>query len=348
MISVVVPVYNEKEGLRQLQAELTAITAEAHLDVEVLYVDDGSRDGSWEVITELAARHPWVHGIRFRRNFGKAAALSAGFTAARGDLILTMDSDLQDDAKEIPRFLAAMDQGLDVVSGWKRVRHDPWHKVLPSRVFNWMVSWLTAVPLHDHNCGMKSYRAEIFREVRLYGELHRFIPVLAAARGYRVGEIEIQHRPRRFGRSKYGMRRFVKGFLDLLTVKFLTGFGQRPQHLLGTIGLVSFALGALGMLFLSITWIINAYQPGSYPPLHERPLLIYSVAALLLGAQMMSIGFLAELITAYQSRDEDSYSISEQTGPGPWTGLPEPRPASTASPALPAAHVIPPVTHEPR
>ena len=159
---------------------------------------------------------------------------------------------------------------------------------------------------------MKCYRAPIFREVRLYGELHRFIPVLAAARGYTVGEIEINHRPRRFGRSKYGVRRFVKGFLDLLTVKFLTGFGQRPQHLLGTIGLVSFALGALGMVYLGTTWIINLAQPGAFLPLHERPLLIYSVAALLLGAQMMSIGFLAELITAYQGRDEDSYSIAEQ------------------------------------
>src|SRR5438874_8016880 len=236
MISVVVPVYNEKESLPQLQAELTAITAEAHLDVEVLFVDDGSRDGSWEVIQELAHRHSWVHGIRFRRNFGKAAALSAGFRAAHGEIVLTLDADLQDDPKEIPRFLAELDTGLDVVSGWKKIRHDPWHKVWPSRVFNALVSRLTGVGLHDHNCGMKCYRAEVFREIRLYGELHRLIPVLAAARGFRVGEIVINHRPRKFGHSKYGVRRFVKGFLDLLTVKFLTGFGQRPQHLLGSLG----------------------------------------------------------------------------------------------------------------
>jgi hypothetical protein len=176
-----------------------------------------------------------------------------------------------------------------------------------------MVSWVTGVHLHDHNCGMKCYRAEVFQEIRLYGELHRFIPVLAAARGYRVGEIAINHRPRKFGRSKYGVRRFIKGFLDLLTVKFLTGFGQRPQHLLGSLGLVSFLLGSLGLVYLGISWIIRLWYPEWSDPLHQRPLLIYCVAALLLGAQMMSIGFLAELITAYQSRDEDAYSIAERT-----------------------------------
>jgi glycosyltransferase involved in cell wall biosynthesis len=312
MISIVIPVYNEKESLKILHGEIDAVS-QANLDLEVLFVDDGSQDGSWEVIRELAANDKRVRGIRFRRNFGKAAALSAGFREIRGNPVITIDGDLQDDPKGIPFFLVALEQGLDVVSGWKRVRHDPWHKVLPSRVFNYLVSQLMGVRLHDHNCGMKCYRAEIFREVRLYGELHRFIPVLAAARGYKVGEIEIEHRPRRFGHSKYGMRRFVKGFLDLLTVKFLTGFGQRPQHLLGTIGLMAFATGVLGMGYLGVTWLINVARPGSFPPLHERPLLTYSVAALLLGAQMMSIGFLAELITAYQGRDEDSYSIADRT-----------------------------------
>jgi dolichol-phosphate mannosyltransferase len=312
MISIVIPVYNEKESLEILLAEIDAVGRQANLELEILFVDDGSTDGSWEVIRSLTDKDVRVRAIRFRRNFGKAAALAAGFRHVKGGLVFTLDGDLQDDPQAIPLFLVAMEKGLDVVSGWKRVRHDPWHKVFPSRVFNFLVSWLTGVWLHDHNCGMKCYRSQIFREVRLYGELHRFIPVLAAARGYKVGEIEINHRPRRFGRSKYGVRRFVKGFLDLLTVKFLTGFGQRPQHLLGTIGLVSFALGALGMGYLGITWIINLAYPGSFLPLHERPLLIYSVAALLLGAQMMSIGFLAELITAYQGRDEDSYSIAER------------------------------------
>ena len=323
MISVVIPVFNEKDSLRELHGELVKVAAENRLELEVWFIDDGSSDGSWGVIRELAGECPAVHGLRFRRNFGKAAALSAGFRAARGAIILTLDADLQDDPSEIPRFLAALGGGLDVVSGWKRKRYDPWHKVWPSRVFNWMVSRLTGVRLHDHNCGMKCYRAEVFREVRLYGELHRFIPVLAAARGFKVGELEINHRPRKFGRSKYGVRRFVKGFLDLLTVKFLTGFGQRPQHLLGTIGLASFLLGNLGLVYLGITWIINFFFEESarpFRPLHQRPMLIYAVAALLLGAQMMSIGFLAELITAYQGRDEDSYSIAEQTPPPPERG----------------------------
>ena len=325
MISLVIPVYNEEESLKLLYEEIMAVAAQEDLVVEVVFVDDGSRDGSWTVIGELARQNGNVRGVRFRRNFGKAAALSAGFRAAHGDVILTLDADLQDDPAEIPRFLAALAVGeetsghrrtgpLDVVSGWKRRRLDPWHKVWPSRVFNRLVSWLTGVYLHDHNCGMKCYRAEVFREVRLYGELHRFIPVLAEARGFRIGEIEINHRVRRFGRSKYGVRRFVKGFLDLLTVKFLTGFGQRPQHMLGSIGIVSFVLGALGMTWLLVTWIINHFNPGAFPPLHQRPLLIYSLGAVLLGAQMMSIGFLAELITAYSSREEDSYSIAERVG----------------------------------
>src|SRR5215831_18773330 len=201
MISVVIPVYNERDSLSQLHAEIAAVAAEACLDLEVVFVDDGSTDDSWAVIAELAKKHPWTRGLRFRRNFGKAAALSAGFKSANGDVIMTLDADLQDDPKEIPRFLEALGTGLDVVSGWKKVRLDPWHKTLPSKVFNALVGWLTGVRLHDHNCGFKCYRAEVLREVRLYGELHRFVPVLAAARGFKVGEIAVDHRPRRFGRS---------------------------------------------------------------------------------------------------------------------------------------------------
>jgi dolichol-phosphate mannosyltransferase len=313
MISVVVPIYNENESLGQLCQEIFAVAGNASLDLEVILIDDGSTDGSWLAIQNFAAKDCRVHGIRFRRNFGKAAALSAGFRHSRGDLVITLDGDLQDDPAEIPSLLAEMTKGYDVVSGWKRSRHDPWHKTLPSRVFNQLVSRMTGVHLHDHNSGVKCYRREVFREVRLYGELHRFIPVLAAARGFRVGEIEVRHRPRLHGRSKYGVRRFVKGFLDLLTVKFLTGFGQRPQHLLGSIGLASFAGGCIGLLYLTYTWIVRLWNESAYLPLHERPLLIYSVAALLLGGQMISIGFLAELITAYQSREEFGYSIAELT-----------------------------------
>jgi glycosyltransferase involved in cell wall biosynthesis len=236
MISAVIPVYNEAESLDELHRELSEVAAAHQYDLEVIFIDDGSTDGSWETIERLAADDPRIRGIRFRRNFGKAAALTAGFSEAQGRIDLTLDADLQDDPAEIPNFLSQMQEGLDVVSGWKKVRHDPWHKVGPSRIFNWLVGYMTGVKLHDHNCGFKCYRREIFDEVRLYGEMHRFVPVLAAARGWRVGEIVVQHRARKFGQSKYGFRRFVKGFLDLLTVYFLTGYGQRPQHLLGTLG----------------------------------------------------------------------------------------------------------------
>jgi glycosyltransferase involved in cell wall biosynthesis len=313
MISVVVPIYNEEESLGQLCEEILAVARNSDLDLEVVLIDDGSRDASWLKIQSLTARDGRVRGIRFRRNFGKAAALSAGFGHSRGELVITLDGDLQDDPAEIPSLLSEMSKGFDVVSGWKRSRHDPWHKTLPSWVFNHLVSGMTGVHLHDHNSGVKCYRREVFREIRLYGELHRFIPVLAAARGFRVGEIEVRHRPRLHGHSKYGVRRFVKGFLDLLTVKFLTGFGQRPQHLLGSIGLASFAAGCIGLLYLTYTWVVRLWNESAYLPLHERPLLIYSVAGLLLGGQMISIGFLAELITAYQSREEKGYSIAELT-----------------------------------
>ncbi len=203
----------------------------AHLGepIEIIFVDDGSTDGSWTTIRDLAGRDPGVSGIRFRRNFGKAAALTAGLRAAKGDLILMIDADLQDDPAEIPRMLAKLREGFDVVNGWKRRRLDPWHKVYPSRVFNATVSAIMGLKLHDHNCGLKLFRSEVAGEIRLYGELHRFIPVLAHARGFRVTEVTVNHRPRRFGHSKYGVRRFARGFLDLLTVKFLTGFGERPS-----------------------------------------------------------------------------------------------------------------------
>ncbi len=312
-LSIVIPVYNEAESLRVLYGELDEVARANGYQLDLIFVDDGSTDASWKTIRDLAAVDRNVHGMRFRRNFGKAAALSAGFRAAKGEKVMTLDADLQDDPHEIPRFLQQMEK-FDVVSGYKQMRHDPWHKVYPSRVFNWLVSSLTGVKLHDHNCGMKCYRREIFDEVRLYGELHRFVPVLAAARGFTVGELVINHRPRKFGQSKYGFRRFVKGFLDLLTVKFLTGFGQRPQHMLGTVGICSFIVGLLGLIYLLIYWVITQVAPNpNWPALHDRPVLIYALGALLMGGQFMSIGFLAELITAYQGRDEDTYSVAERT-----------------------------------
>jgi glycosyltransferase involved in cell wall biosynthesis len=315
MLSIVIPVYNEAESLEDLHRELTEVANAEGYDLDIIFIDDGSTDQSWSVIGRLAAADARVRGIRFRRNFGKAAALSAGFSHARGDLVMTLDADLQDNPCEIPRFLAAIQNDLDVVSGWKRLRHDPWQKVFPSRIFNALVSKLTGVELHDHNCGMKCYRREIFDEVHLYGELHRFVPVLAASRGYRVGEIEINHRPRKFGRSKYGFKRFIKGFLDLLTVKFLTGFGQRPQHILGATGLVSFVTGALILFYLACYWIISRMNVGiEVLNLSDRPIVLYAIALLIMGGQLMSIGFLAELFIAFHSPRIKTYSISEQVG----------------------------------
>ncbi|MFM7592716.1 MAG: glycosyltransferase family 2 protein [Isosphaeraceae bacterium] len=249
MISVVIPLCNEEESLRELHGQLVGVLSGRPGGYEIIFVDDGSRDGSWRVISELAAHDSNIRAIRFRRNFGKACGLQTGFSAARGPLVFTLDADLQDDPAEIPRFIANLnDDGLDVISGWKRKRHDPWHKVGPSRVFNAMVSRLTGCRLHDHNCGFKLYRTEVVKDLSLYGELHRFIPVLAAARGFKVGEIEVNHRPRHFGHSKYGWNRMFKGFLDLLAVSARCRFGGRPMHLVGGTGIILVMVSLLLML----------------------------------------------------------------------------------------------------
>lgn len=316
MLSIVIPVYNEQDTLRTLRDEIDAVAQEHGYELDIVFVDDGSSDDSWQQISELAADDGRVRGIRFRRNFGKAAALNAGFEAARGELVFTMDADLQDDPKEIPRFLQHIEAGFDVVSGWKKVRHDPWHKVGPSRVFNGLVSWLTGVQLHDHNCGFKCYRREIFREVHLYGELHRFVPVLAEARGWKVSEVVVDHRARQHGESKYGWWRIPKGFLDLLTVKFLTGFGQRPQHALGAFGLGAFLISLLGITALTVAWGVTRIPFLGLEPihLHERAIFFYSLTALAIGAQFMLAGFLAEMITAMNVRSSNIYSISQRAG----------------------------------
>jgi glycosyltransferase involved in cell wall biosynthesis len=307
MTSVVLPLLNEAESLPILHAELTQ--AFEGQPAEFIFVDDGSTDRSWAVIQGLAAVDPRVKAVRLRRNFGKAAALTAGFAVASGEIVLTLDADLQDNPAEVARFLQAITGGFDVVSGWKKTRHDPWHKVAPSRLFNWVVSRMTGCSLHDHNCGFKAYRREVLKEIEIYGELHRFIPVLAHARGFKVGEIEVNHRPRTFGRSKYGVTRLVKGFLDLMTVRFLTRFRQSPLHILGTMGLLMLLVGSAGMVYLAWYWLTHS------DPIGNRPLLIYSAAFLGVGAQMLTLGVLAELVTSYNLRPKDTYSVAEQIGP---------------------------------
>ena len=317
MISVIIPVFDEVGTLEELHRELGEVATAHRYELQIVLVDDGSGDGSWQVIEQLAARDPRVLGIRFRRNFGKAAALSAGFDAAAGETIVTMDADLQDSPAEIPRLLGKLDEGLDVVSGWKRHRHDPWHKRYPSKIFNALVGRLTGVRLHDHNCGLKAFRRDVIHEIRLYGELHRFVPVLAAARGFRIGETAVEHRPRLSGRSKYGWSRIPKGLLDLLTVQFITRFGQRPQHWLGSVGMISLVLGLLGMGYLAILWCVTRLPGygGDAVHLHETAALYYSLVAVLLGTQLLAIGFVAEMIAALVSRDRDEFSIAEYASP---------------------------------
>lgn len=313
MLSIIVPVMNEEGSLQQLWTEIVAVAEKAVDRFEVIFIDDGSTDGSWQIISELIDQDSRISGIRFRRNFGKAAALTAGMRAADGDLILMMDADLQDDPAEIPEMLRKIEAGHDVVNGWKKRRLDPWHKVYPSKVFNWLVSRMTGLTLHDHNCGLKMFRAEVAREINIYGELHRFIPVLAFARGFRVTELPVHHRSRQHGQSKYGVRRFLRGLLDLLTVTFLISFGRRPQHALGAVGLFFFGIGLLGLGYLSVLWLLmNVIPVLPAQAIGGRPLLAYSIAATLLGGQAMSLGLLAELIVAYTGRAKDSYSIAER------------------------------------
>ena len=323
-ISFVIPLYNEAESLEQLHREICEVVEENKYNCEMIFVDDGSTDQSWSVIEKLADKDSRVSGIQFRRNFGKAAALQAGFNAAKGDIVFTLDADLQDDPKEIPDFLRQLDTGLDVISGWKQRRHDPWHKVFPSRVFNAMVSSMTGVKLHDHNCGMKCYRREVLNEIALYGERHRFIPVLAAAQGYKVGEKVIAHRARQFGHSKYGFTRLAKGFLDMLTIWFQTRYGQRPQHFLGTIGLIIIALGIIGYFFQFIGYVhevwFNAGTALNLSFLEKVGMLLQSAyyaplgTPILVGITLIALGLVAELFTVRTIQPDKCYAVQKEIG----------------------------------
>jgi glycosyltransferase involved in cell wall biosynthesis len=296
-LSVVIPLRDEAESLRQLYAELSDALAALDLgDYELIFIDDGSTDDSAAILAELYQADRSVQVIQFRRNFGKSAALSAGFQAAAGDYVVTLDADLQDVPAELPKLLApVVADEFDLVSGWKTPRHDPLTKTLPSALFNRVVRWATGIKLHDFNCGFKAYRREVVEEVRLYGELHRYIPVLAHFRGFRVGEIPVQHRPRRHGRSKFGLERYFRGFFDLLTVLFLNHYTRRPLHLFGWLGLLAFGTGFLIDAYLAVLKL------GFGEPIGHRPLLTFGVLLMVIGALFVVFGLLGEMI-AYQTR----------------------------------------------
>lgn len=308
-VSVVVPVLDEVQSLGALHRELTGALEGLGRPYEILFVDDGSRDGSFEVIEKLHRADERVRGLQLRRNFGKAAALAAGFREARGEVIVTLDADLQDDPAELPKLLAPLEAaGFDLVSGWKQDRQDPRSKVWPSRLFNWVTGRLTGVRLRDFNSGFKVYRREVVEELRLYGELHRFVPALAAWRGFRVTEVPVRHRPRRYGRSKFGSARFWRGCLDLVTVLFLTRYTRRPLHLFGGLGLIAWTVGFGVNAYLTALWLSGAQ------PIGTRPLLAFGVLCMLVGVQFFAIGLLSELVLSYQARAADEVSVRRRLG----------------------------------
>ena len=290
-LSLVIPLLNEEESLKLLMDKIRETLSQMDLTYEVLFIDDGSTDGSMKVLEELHAMYDEVHVIQFRRNFGKAAAYTAAFEQVRGTFVITMDADLQDDPAEIPSLLAKLDEGYDLVSGWKKKRFDPMGKTLPSKFFNWVTGRVSGVKIHDFNCGLKAYRKEVVKDVRVYGELHRYIPVLANLEGYRVGEIPVQHHPRQFGVTKYGWSRLLKGFLDLLTVMYIGKYMGRPLHLFGTMGLIFGILGMGVNSFIASLWL----QTGTIQNRH--PLLTLGVLLTVLGVQFVCTGLLADMLT---------------------------------------------------
>lgn len=308
-ISVVVPVMNEEQSVRPLYAKLSAQLNALGQNYEVIFVDDGSTDKTFLALKALHADHAGtVRVIRFRRNFGKTPALVAGFSRCRGEVIFTMDGDLQDDPEEIPRFLEKLDEGYDLVSGWKFPRHDPITKTFPSRVFNGMVSTMTGVHLHDINNGFKAYRRELIEDnqLKLYGEFHRFVPVMAHWRGYSITEIKVRHHPRKYGVSKFGARRFGRGLIDLINVLFLTTFLRTPLRFFGPLGFWTFFVGALIDIFVVIRSFV------SHEPIHNQPLLFVGILLMIIGVNFFMTGLQSEMIRHYAFRSDEEYSIRQE------------------------------------
>lgn len=304
-LSFVIPLYNESESLEMLYDKILEAVSPLGHEYEIIFVDDGSADDSYRVLKQLHAEKGNVKALRFRRNFGKAAALMAGFAEAQGDIVFTMDADLQDDPAEIGKFLAKLEEGFDLVGGWKYPRLDPITKTVPSWLYNATLRFATGINLHDFNCGFKAMRKEVVDELNLYGELHRYIPVLSHGRGYRVTEIKVRHHPRQFGQSKYGLSRFWRGLFDFITVYFLTGYIRRPMHFFGWMGLMTFSAGFLIDAYLTAVWFSGEH-------IGQRPLLTLGTLLIIVGVQFFSFGLLAELFTFGIHSREKEYSILER------------------------------------
>jgi glycosyltransferase involved in cell wall biosynthesis len=304
-VSIIIPFLNEEESLRELFTLIDETMKQLKKSYEILFVDDGSTDRSFEVVTELHTHHPSVvKAIRFRRNYGKSAALSAGFKEAQGDYIITMDADLQDDPKEIPSLIQALGDSYDLVSGWKKKRHDSIVFTFPSKIANAITSAMTGLRIHDLNCGLKVYRSLVAKELKLYGDLYRYIPILAHQAGFRVGEKVVQHHARKYGHSKYTIGKFYRGFLDLLTILFTAKYIRRPLHLFGVWGIVSFLIGAAIDGYLSIEWFMGLTS------ISNRPLFLVGFLFIIIGVQFISLGLLGEMISRNE-RNEETFSIRE-------------------------------------
>lgn len=316
-ITVVVPLLNEDESLPELSAWLKRVLDGAGFNWEVIFVDDGSRDLSWNVIEGLHAADSRFRGIKFRRNYGKSAALNVGFAAAKGEVVITMDADLQDSPDELPELYRMIkEDGYDLVSGWKKKRHDPIGKTIPSKFFNGITRSMSGIKLHDFNCGLKAYRREVIKNIEVYGEMHRYIPVIAKAAGFRrIGEKEVEHRARKYGTTKFGWERFVNGFLDLLSIMFVSRFGKRPMHLFGTIGTLSFLAGGFITVWLIAVKLYRLYNDIPFRQVTDQPLFYIALAAVIVGVQLFVAGFLGELISR-NSDDRNHYQIDQTLDAG--------------------------------
>lgn len=307
-ISVVIPLFNEQESLPELAAWIKRVMDANHFDYEIIYVDDGSRDKSWEIVQQLSKENSRIRGVRFRRNYGKSAALNEGFEVAKGDVVITLDADLQDSPDEIPiLYKMIQEDGFDLVSGWKRKRHDPVSKRWPSKLFNGVTRMISGIKIHDFNRGLKAYKNEVVKNVEIYGEMHRYIPVLARWAGFKnITEKVVTHYPRKYGVTKYGWERFINGFLDLLSISFVSRFGKRPMHLFGTLGLLSFFIGFLISLYLTIGKVFYAQTKMT-----DRPIFYLGLVTMVIGVQLFLAGFLAELISR-NSHDRNAYQVAER------------------------------------